>query len=339
MTQTGSRRMVDAPLSRRRLLQIGATGLSASLLPGVGIARWGDGGGVKSKHIGKREYLLQLPVKRARPAGPLPLPVLMLFHGGGGKARGFARYSGFMDLCDQLGFIGVYPQGVDGHWYDARYRTVHPAPPGVDDVAFVGQLLDRIAANPLADSRRVYAMGMSNGGIFCQQLGLQMAERLAAVASVCGQLPAPLEAQFRPRSALSVLLMNGTTDPIVPYRGGEVGMARRWGRHKGEKKASGRVISTERNARLWVRHDGLAKQAQVTDLPNRAVGDGCRVQRLQWGPNATGVSVELYRIDGGGHTIPGRPQYLPKKLIGNVCRDINGPQVIWDFFKHQRLTT
>lgn len=331
------------PLSRRRLLQLAVSGAAASLsgvaLPTLTLAPaqagWFDGAGMKKQRLGDREYLLQMPAKRHRPASRMP--VLMLFHGGGGKARGFANYSGFSGLCDELGFIGIYPQGVDKHWYDARYRSVHPAPAGVDDVAFVSALLDKLAQFPQADMQRVYAMGMSNGGIFCQQLALALSGRFAAVASICGQLPQPLAAGFRPRTPLSVLLMNGTEDPVVPYQGGEVGMMRRWGPNKGSKKSSGRVIATDRNLRLWVRHNQLPSRPTTTDLPNKAAGDGCRVQHLHWGRGEGGVSVELYRIQGGGHAIPGRKQYLPKKIIGRACRDIDGSRVIWDFFMRHQL--
>ena len=331
--------MADKDISRRQLLRLGLTGLVGASGLGGGLIspslQAGWGGGLKTRKLGNREYLLQLPAGHRRRDGKLP--VLLLFHGGGGKARGFARYSGFMERCDALGFIGVYPQGVDGHWYDARYRSVHPAPAGVDDVAFVGQLLDKLAKNPLADMDRVYAMGMSNGGIFCQQLGLQMSGRLAAIASVCGQLPAPLAAGFKPTTPLSVLLMNGTEDPIVPYAGGEVGMIRRWGPKKGQKRATGRVISTDRNMRLWVRHNQLPAHATITELPNRAPGDGCQAYRQRWGRPRGGVGVELYRIQGGGHTIPGRKQYMPKKLIGRACQDLDGTAVIWEFFQRHRL--
>jgi len=325
--------MLETPISRRRLLQLGSLAAGAAVLS-VPEARGGWGArGMKSHHIGKREFLLQTPVN-ARARGPMP--VLMLFHGGGGKAAGFARYTGFQALCNQVGFIGIYPQGVNKHWYDARYRRAVPAPRGVDDPAFVHRLIDWVLRTQQADARRIYAMGMSNGGMFVQELGLLMADRLAAIAGACAQLPVPLAAGFSPDAPLSVLMMNGTDDPIVPYQGGEVGMRRRWGRDKGKKKATGRVIATERNVRLWVAHNGLRFQPVITDLPNSAPGDGCRVQSRQWSGGASEAVVELYRIDGGGHTLPGRARYLPEKVIGRVCRDIDSTDVIWRFLSARR---
>ena len=36
----------------------------------------------------------------------------------------------------------------------------------------------------------------------------------------------------------------------------------------------------------------------------------------------------LYRIEGGGYTWPNGLQYLPEKILGKVCRDLNGSEVI-----------
>ena len=331
--------MLEYPMSRRRVLQLGllATGTAAAISPDVHGA-WRDRG-LTPHTIGKREFLLQIPTDAAERG---PLPVLMLFHGGGSKAAGFARYSGFQGLCNQGGFIGVYPQGVNKHWYDARYRRAVPPPRGVDDLASVHRLIDWVLRHQQADARRIYAMGMSNGGIFVQELGLLMADRLAAIASACAQLPSPLVTDFSPNAPLSVLMMNGTDDPIVPYQGGEVGMRRRWGRDKGKRKATGRVMATGRNVRLWVEHNGLAPKPTIIDLPNSAPGDGCRVQRLRWSHRQSGSAsgmepvVELVRIEGGGHTLPGRSRYLPEKIVGRVCRDIDSTPTIWRFLSAQR---
>jgi len=59
------------------------------------------------------------------------------------------------------------------------------------------------------------------------------------------------------------------------------------------------------------------------------VGVGCAAAR--------GPRVVLVTIDGGGHTWPGGPQYLPRFMIGRVCRDLDASDLIWDFFaKHPK---
>jgi polyhydroxybutyrate depolymerase len=37
-------------------------------------------------------------------------------------------------------------------------------------------------------------------------------------------------------------------------------------------------------------------------------------------------------ILGGGHTWPSGLLYLPRFLIGPVCRDFDAPETIWQFF-------
>jgi polyhydroxybutyrate depolymerase len=42
--------------------------------------------------------------------------------------------------------------------------------------------------------------------------------------------------------------------------------------------------------------------------------------------------VTLLTIEGGGHTWPGGAQYLPRGIIGRVCRDFDASERIWAFF-------
>jgi len=63
--------------------------------------------------------------------------------------------------------------------------------------------------------------------------------------------------------------------------------------------------------------------------------DGCTVESKTWVGGEYGTAVTLYRVIGGGHTIPGATQYLPKRLVGNTCGDFNGVETIWQFFEDQ----
>lgn len=56
----------------------------------------------------------------------------------------------------------------------------------------------------------------------------------------------------------------------------------------------------------------------IEKLTDKNSGDGC--------------DVVIYRMEGAGHTWPDSLPYLPEKLIGRVCRDISGTEVIWEFF-------
>jgi polyhydroxybutyrate depolymerase len=43
--------------------------------------------------------------------------------------------------------------------------------------------------------------------------------------------------------------------------------------------------------------------------------------------------VLYYKIEGGGHTWPDGPQFLPKFIIGPTCRQFDATQTIWEFLK------
>ena len=66
-------------------------------------------------------------------------------------------------------------------------------------------------------------------------------------------------------------------------------------------------------------------------MPDRDPSDGTSVTRVAWDGCSPGTSVTLYRVEGGGHSLPGRPSLAPR-LLGLTNFDISGPAVILDAF-------
>ncbi|HKC05523.1 MAG TPA: PHB depolymerase family esterase [Methylomirabilota bacterium] len=265
-----------------------------------------------------RTYLLHVPP--SLPAGPVPL--VLVFHGGGGNGIGTERLTRFSELADREGLLVAYPEGVGRNWYDGReFATGSRAHrERIDDVGFVAAALDAIARAHAVDPRRIYATGISNGAVFSHYLAAHLSPRIAAIAPVVGGIADPPDAWLRPERPVSVLILQGTTDPLVPYRGGAIAFGR------------GRIIDTEEAARRWARLDGTAPEPRSTVLP--APGkDHCGGLRLTYSGGRDGSEVVLVRLDGGGHTWPGGTQYLPEGLIGRVCRDFSATSIIWEFFR------
>jgi polyhydroxybutyrate depolymerase len=265
-----------------------------------------------------RSYRLHAPA--ALPAGPAPL--VLVFHGGGGNGPGTERLTRFSELADREGLLVAYPEGVGRNWYDGREFSsgsrAHRE--RIDDVGFVAAMLDAIARAHRVDPRRIYATGISNGGVFSHYLAAHLSARIAAIAPVVGGIADPPDAWLRPERPVSVLILQGTTDPLVPYRGGAVAFGR------------GRIIDTEEAARRWARLNGAAPEPRSSPLPARG-RDQCGGLRLTYSGGRDGSEVVLVRLDGGGHTWPGGAQYLPEGLIGRVCRDFSATAVIWEFFR------
>ena len=87
-----------------------------------------------------------------------------------------------------------------------------------EDVAFINQMLDQIGSKFSADSSRIYAVGLSAGGMMSLRLGCAISDRLAAVAAVGAAMPKTMVCV--PSRPVPAVMVNGTSDPVVPYGGG-----------------------------------------------------------------------------------------------------------------------
>ena len=286
------------------------------LLPCVIAALLAACGGTTSfGHAGwERDYVLHVPEDIGEGA-----PLVVALHGGGGRARGFARYTGLRELADEMGFVVVFPQGLERRWHDSYHLEEHPEMAGVDDQGFIIALTEMISAE--YGTRGVYVTGMSNGGMFLQELLIANAESFDGGASVVAQIRHGLQGE--PSRPLPLLFMNGTEDPLVPYGGGYVTLP--WG------STRGRVLSTDECVELWVSWNALSAGPEVDTLPDADPNDGAIAVRLAYGPEDD-TPVVLYRIEGGGHTLPGGRQYLPTRTVGHTCRDFDGARAIAEFF-------
>jgi polyhydroxybutyrate depolymerase len=115
-----------------------------------------------------------------------------------------------------------------------------------------------------------------------------------------------------------VLAFQGTADPLMPYLGGGAGQRR--------------VLSAERSLGFWATLAGCTGTPVTTDEPDR-VADGTRVRHTTWLGCREGWAVELYTIEGGGHTWPGGPE--AGRRVGRVTREIDATATIWGFFAGQ----
>lgn len=294
------------------------------MVSGCGNAR-GDSSGGADQHRDivvdgrSRGYELHLPAGVTALAG---LPVVLAFHGGLGTDTGMVRLTHLNQIADARRFAVVYPAGYQSSWNDGRPNT--PAnQAGIDEVAFVSALIDQLVNHDHADGSRIYATGISNGGMFTQRLGCALAGELAGIAPVAGPLPVDIAPGCHPARPIPVLEIHGTDDPIVPYDGGHVS-----GRGSG-----GDVISVADTMSRWRSVDGCSSTTTTT-VPDK-VDDGTHVRMTSGVGCQVGSRVVLYTVVGGGHTWPGGWPYLPAVIIGRVSGQFDASQVIWDFFAGQ----
>ena len=194
------------------------------------------------------------------------------------------------------------------------FRAEMPTAP--DDVKFVSMLLDDLATVVNVDPKRVYATGMSNGGMMCYRLAAELSDRIAAIAPVSGTMAIP---DYKPKRPVPVMHFHGTADTIVPFSG-----------PSGRTPKFLTFKSVEETIRLCAEANGCPETPTVTDLPDD-IEDGTTVKQKTFGPGTDGAEVVLVEIEGGGHTWPG--QEPPVRFIGKSTKDISANDLMWEFFQ------
>ena len=254
-------------------------------------------------------------------------PVVLVYHGGGGNAEQMMRYCGLNEQADKSGFIAVYPNGTGRldrilTWNSGNccgYAMLHK----VDDVAFTSALLDDLARVLPVDPHRIYATGMSNGAIMAYRLASELSDRIAAIAPVAGPMGTDT---CNPERPVPVIHFHGTDDQHAPFNGG-----------RGEKSLSGTLFfSVEHSIQAWVKANGCRRPDKPAELkiPDKAQ-DGTTATITTYGPGNEGAEVVLVKIEGGGHTWPGRQPAL--RVLGKSTRNVAANELMWAFFEKHPL--
>lgn len=266
----------------------------------------------------ERDYILHLP----KNYGSGTYPLVMVFHGGGGTSDQVMNHTKFNKLADKENFIVVYPNAVDKNWNDGRIGDKLPM--DRDDVKFISTLLDTLTANYKINSKRIFSTGISNGGFFSFYLALKLSSRILAIAPVTANIPENLKDSWKTDKPISVLLINGTKDPLVKFDGGPVGF-------KDDETGRGSSLSTSWTVKILTANNSCQTSTKIEVIDDKE-DDDCTAEKETYYKCADGTKIVLVTIKGGGHTWPGASQYLPKIIVGNVCKDFNATDMIWEFF-------
>ena len=273
----------------------------------------------------KRHYVVHVPKAYD---GRIPVPVVIMFHGGGGKARGAMEETGWSAKSDKENFLAVYPEGVPRDpgrrasfvsnpqsWNDGSQRAIVAASlKDIDDVGFVNAMLDDLSVKFRIDPHRLYATGFSNGASMTFRVGRALSARLAAIAPVAGSdwLDEP-----RPAKPLSLLYLTGTEDPLNPLEGGEISLG---GKPAGKKPPVREFIHE------WVQLLGYAPEPET-------IHDRDGVKGVAYTACQGDSEVVFYTVAGMGHFWPGGMSHLPERVVGKSSNKISATDLIWEFFQ------
>jgi polyhydroxybutyrate depolymerase len=249
-------------------------------------------------------------VRLYRPANlPAKAPLVLFLHGGFGSADQAERYYGWDAEADAGHFLVAYPEGVNHAWAVGGGCCGTPGSTGVDDVDFLSQLVALVGREVPLDPDRVYATGISNGGLMAYRLACDTTI-FAAIgpdsATLLGPCPSP--------APISVIHIHGTADHNIPYDGGE---------GDGYAHINGPAVTA------------LVATWRATDAcpPPSVTSVNTVTTSLASCPG--GRAVELVTIAGAGHQWPGSPDRPAlQRLLGTdpPSTALDATTVVWEFF-------
>ena len=268
----------------------------------------------------KRMYMLHVP-KSYQASQPTPL--VLSLHGGGGNMEYQAteEYYHLISKSEQAGFIVAFPNGYSSMrkgklaTWNAGICCGKARDTNSGDVGFIRKAIDDIKTRVNIDSHRIYANGMSNGGMMSYRLACEMTDTFAAIASVAGT---DGTTQCSPSRPIPILHIHALDDDRVLFNGGS-GSA---------SKTHADFVSVPDTIAKWVNLNSCnttAKRVLEVKGAYCEVYDQCSNQS----------EVKLCVTETGGHSWPGG-----KKIIGKNAGStaINANDMIWEFYQaHPKL--
>lgn len=266
-----------------------------------------------------RHYMVHVP---ASYDPSIPAPLLFIMHGGGGhmKLQATESYYHQISKSESVGFIAVFPNGYSpipsgklATWNAGRC-CAGARDKNVDDVGFIRELLQKLKRQLNIDKSRIFATGMSNGGMMAFRLACEMPETFRAIAAVAGT---DNTTECNPKGPVSVLLIHARDDDHVLFHGGAGNTFR-------DKSTVTEFTSVPDTIAKWVKINAChptPKRILETPGANCERYSGCRNE----------VSVQLCVTETGGHSWPGgkKPRMLSS---GHPSHAIAANDVMWDFF-------
>lgn len=276
----------------------------------------------------ERFYELHIPANAPGATPPVQKRALVIsLHGHEQTLDSLRAWLRFEPVADREGFVVALPEALQLKWSYGR-PIVAPMPEAsgapADDVGFIRAIIERLAADGIADPARVYAAGLSRGGLMSFTLACAMADRLAGVAPMITGMTEYQIADCKPVRPVPMLVLAGTDDLVQRYDGWIV--------------KNGRLASVPETMEYWRRIHGCTGQ-RSKPLPDIARNDRSSVGVVTWTGCATEGSLVYYRVFGGGHRLPSfePPDTGPPGVYGARNRDIETAEEVWSFFKELRL--
>ena len=250
--------------------------------------------------------------------------LLFALHGGGLNGNLMEACCHLDEVADAHDLVVVYPDAWKGNWNDGRVGPELAAnAAGVDDIAFFRAIVDDVSREVAVDRGRIYATGVSNGGIMSFRLGCEASDLVVAIAPVVGAVAEGLTCT--PAQPPAVLMINGTEDAFVPLAGGPVtdGKAGQTDAGRGAVRSNEESLALFRDAAGCT---GDPDSETVDVVPD----DETWLLKERYTQCTGGLEVHRTLVEGGGHQWPGaRNSY--EVLLGTASEELDASETVGDF--------
>ena len=245
---------------------------------------------------GDRPVTVQVPASydASRPA-----PLLILLHGYTLSGQDIDAYFDVASEAEARGFVYAFPDGTfdsDGNrFWNATDACCDFDGAGVDDVAYLTDLIAEIQAELTIDPKRIALAGHSNGGFMSYRFACEKADLVAAIVSLAGATFAD-PADCAPSEPVSVVQIHGTFDDVILYEGGGA-----------RTDDTGPYPGAETTAESWATYDGCGETSSTlsdkvdVDAHRKDGADPAETSVEEWSGCESGATVQLWTIPSGGH--------------------------------------
>lgn len=255
-----------------------------------------------------------------------PLPLVISLQGKGQTLDSLRRWLRLAPVADREGFAIAYPIALRNQWsYGRPVIDDMPTAGGqpADDTGFIRAMIDRLIAEGTVDATRIYATGLSRGGLMTFTLACTMPNRIAAFAPLITGMTEHQRTDCPQGPARPMLVLAGSADLVQRYDG--------W------LSPRGRLLSVPETMEFWRTRFGCTGQ-KSTPLPRLNPNDRTGIGVVRWTGCTAGAALVLYRVFGGGHVLPMlSPMSRTGRFSRGQNRDIETAETIWTFFRNVRL--
>ncbi|MGH9069643.1 MAG: alpha/beta hydrolase family esterase [Acidimicrobiales bacterium] len=247
-----------------------------------------------------RSYYLVRP--KTIPAGS-QLPMVVILHGINASISLASHRTGFLPLAADGAAILLYPVGYHEAWNAGSCCTNNGAPPNINDVAFIADVVRQVTADQPVDAKEVYVTGYSNGGKMSYRVACFESSLFAGFGA--GQAVANSSCvSARPED---FVLVDSTGDPESQHNSSQPPIV----------QSGFTELSVPAQIAKFVSLDHCAGEPTTTKIGEFTLES--------WTGCAGGTHVELADISGGSHAWPD----------GSQPGTPSAEEIMWSFWTGQ----